>query len=257
MAKKNRRRAILFDGDIQIYQAASFTQRVTDFGDVVAITADKDEGVADLMDRIISLYTHLKGDEMFIALTDSYNFRKDILPTYKENRSGVERPILLGHLRNHLIHDHEAKVKEGLEGDDILGITATNPAMFPGYDKIIVSIDKDMRTIPGLHFNPDKDDGIVTVSEDTANYNHMLQTLMGDRVDGYTGCPGIGPKKAAKALEGITDPLERWLRVVEIYHLRGLTAEDALVQAQVARICQHEDFDYNTRKAIPWTPTQN
>jgi len=252
-----RPRAILFDGDIPVYQAATAVQRTTDFGDVVATTSDKDEGVANLMDRIVSMYTYLKGSEMLIALTDLHNFRKDILPTYKENRSGLTRPILLHHLRNHLIHDHSAKMKDGLEGDDVLGIAATNPAVFRGFDKIIVSIDKDMHTIPGHHFNPDRNDGIVIISEEKANYNHMMQTMTGDRVDGYSGCPKIGPVKAKAALEGILDPLERWEHVVNIYELAGLTAEDALVQAQVARICHHKDFDYATRKAIPWTPPKS
>jgi DNA polymerase-1 len=80
-----------------------------------------------------------------------------------------------------------------------------------------------------------------------------MQTLQGDSVDGYKGCPGIGPKKAEKILADSTDP---WGDIVSAYMGKGLTEDDALVQAQVARICQHQNYNYDTAEVIPWTPEE-
>ena len=38
------------------------------------------------------------------------------------------------------------------------------------------------------------------------------------------------------------------------YAKQKLSPEVALAQAQVARICRAEDFNFKTRKVRPWTP---
>ena len=82
-----------------------------------------------------------------------------------------------------------------LEADDMLGIKATR-------DKgcIIVSEDKDLKTIPAKVFNPAKDTEPHDISEQEADYNFMFQTLTGDKTDNYSGCPSVGPKTAEKIL---------------------------------------------------------
>ena len=91
----------------------------------------------------------------------------------------------------------------GLEADDLLGILATT---LPKYsDAIVVSLDKDLRTIPGRHLNPSKETSpavVRVITELEADTAWLMQTLMGDSTDGYTGVPGIGPKKAEKILCG-------------------------------------------------------
>jgi len=91
----------------------------------------------------------------------------------------------------------------------------------------------------------------------------MMQTLMGDTTDGYSGCPWVGEKKARDALGEPQDGhLSLWWDlVVDTYENAtrkgenlGLGIEDALVQARVARICRAEDYDFNKQEAIPWTP---
>mgnify|MGYP003652187672 CR=1 FL=1 len=250
------RRTLLIDGDIYAYQAALSVQRVTEFDEHVAITADKAEGLQDLWDRLSQIQETLNGDNLVIALTDKENFRKDILLTYKDNRKGVAKPILLNFLRRHLIEEHKAIVRPSLEGDDVLGIYLTNPKLLKGHEKVCVSIDKDMKSVPGLHYNPDKDTEVVEVTEEQADYLHMMQTLTGDTADGYKGCPGIGAVKAAKLLEP-SDYYTAWDVVVASYKNAGLTEADALVQARVARICRSSDYNYATKRPIPWTPASS
>jgi DNA polymerase-1 len=126
-----------------------------------------------------------------------------------------------------------------------MGILATNP--HSKTQKIIVSQDKDMKTIPTQVWDG-KD--LVTITEGEANYRHLYQTLIGDAADGYKGCPGVGPVKATKLLDA--DPT--WATVVAAYTKAGLTEADALTQARLARILRWSDWDAEKKEPILWTP---
>jgi DNA polymerase-1 len=139
--------------------------------------------------------------------------------------------------------------KKGLEADDVMGILSTK---FKGR-AVIVSIDKDMKTIPGkfYHLHPDKTGTWHETSEKDADYSFLLQALMGDAVDGYGGVPGIGPKTADKLLKkhGAV-----WKTVEDAYIKAGLTKEDALVNARMARILRQEDWDFEKEEVRLWEP---
>ena len=148
--------------------------------------------------------------------------------------------------------NYESFLRPGLEADDVMGILATHPTLMPG-KKVIISIDKDLTQIPGWYLNPDKHTKAVKIAAKDGDYFHLMQTLQGDPVDGYKGCPGIGPKKAEKILADSTDP---WGDIVSTFMSKGLTEDDALVQAQVARICQYQNYNYDKAEVIPWTPEE-
>jgi DNA polymerase-1 len=79
-----------------------------------------------------------------------------------------------------------------------------------------------------------------------------LQTLMGDATDNYQGIKGVGIKTAEKMLEkdGYT-----WDTVVACYEKAGLTEDDALMNARLAYILQHQDVDHTTKTIKQlWTP---
>jgi len=117
----------------------------------------------------------------------------------------------------------------------------------------MVSIDKDLRTVAGLHYNPNyPEDGIVEVTEDEAHYNHMYQTLCGDSTDGYKGCPSIGPKTAAKILD--VPHKDMWVAVLEAFAQKGISYDDAIIQAQVARILRGDEYDFKTDTTNLWSP---
>jgi DNA polymerase-1 len=143
---------------------------------------------------------------------------------------------------------------ETLEADDVLGLLSTSKTLTG--KRTIVTIDKDLLTVPGLLWNPDKpDDGVVSTSEEEADYRHLLQTLTGDATDGYSGCPGVGPKTAEKMLADV-EPELRWLRIVEAYEKAGFGAEEALRQARVARVLRRGEYDTKAKKVHLWTPDQ-
>ena len=85
------------------------------------------------------------------------------------------------------------------------------------------------------------------------HYWHMMQTLTGDSTDGYSGCPGCGPKTAEKILAPLV-PDDYWKAVVKAYSAAGLSEDEALVQARVARICWASDYDFKKKKVKLWNP---
>lgn len=256
---------LLIDGDILAYRAASVNQKSYQWDeDTVSTVTSEAEALEQLDDLIADLRKKLKGGDVVIALSDGRSFRYDVLPTYKHNRKETNRPLLLARLKEHLLTNPEKYrtfLRPRLEGDDVLGILMTHPKIIPG-PKIQVSQDKDQKTIPGLLYN-DKKDELVLISEQEADYWHMYQTLRGDTTDGYKGCPGVGDKRAVKILdptgEGPFDPELTWIewawsRVKEAFEERGLTEDDAIQQARVARILRAEDYDFKKKEPILWTP---
>jgi DNA polymerase-1 len=85
---------------------------------------------------------------------------------------------------------------------------------------------------------------------------------MGDTTDGYPGCQGIGPKKAEAILREALDPKiitphdQRlmWEAVVAAFKKAELTEDFALQMARVARILRVEDYDFQNKCPILWTP---
>ena len=78
--------------------------------------------------------------------------------------------------------------------------------------------------------------------------------MAGDNTDGYSGVPGIGIKRAEQIfkLKGYT-----WKAVVETFEEKGMTENDALINAQLARILTTKDYDYEKKEPILWTPTSD
>lgn len=244
---------IMLDGDILIHRSTAAVQKDYKFaGPIPAVDADFGEALKIVDREILVMRRALDAGEVWIALSDpdsAANWRKQVLPTYKFERTKRAKPILFRQMRAELESRFQTKWYPGLEGDDILGMWSTQDEGSHA-ERVIVSIDKDMQGVPGRLYNPNKTErGIVTITVPEADRFHLLQTLMGDRVDGYTGIPGTGPKKAEKIL-GDTPS---WGKVVRAYEKAGLTEADALVQARVARILRHHEWNRHVGVKL-WVP---
>lgn len=247
-----QRRAVLVDGDIIAYVAASGAQREVEDDDMTLVDYEGAARIAEY--EIDALADRLDASVVVVALTDRMNFRKDIDPTYKANRKGTPKPLALSAVRQHLIVHRAARVKPRLEADDVLGIMATKPDFLGDYEKIIASIDKDLRSIPGRLYNWRRDaDGVLEITPAKATGWFLVQTLTGDPVDGFKGCPGVGIKRAIPIIKG-KSLAEAWDAIVEAFVARGLTPDDALTQARLARILHHTDYNFSTGTPILWTP---
>ena len=148
--------------------------------------------------------------EVELYLTGSDNFRFDYAVTaeYKGNRKKNKKPQHISALRDHLIAQHGAVVTQGEETDDRIAIRATQEP-----DAIIVSLDKDFYQLVCGHYNFVKKE-LFYITKEEAIYNFYMQFLVGDAADNIKGVQGIGPKKAAKLLEGKTE-LEMYAICVE------------------------------------------
>lgn len=255
---------LLIDGDLMLYKFSYGNEVNIDWGDgqVSSITdlETAKEEVKDFYNKLLKATDTTSGLICFSCPKEE-NFRYQVLPTYKHNRKDRERPQLYYDLKQFILDNYETKTKPTIEADDVLGIMAT---MKPG-QYVIASIDKDLRQIPGEHYNW-KDNEYFTVNLWEANNWFYTQILVGDTCDGYKGCPGIGKKKAEMVLQEAFDfffsesnlytslPEVLWTEIIKVYESKGLTEEDALQQARVARILRAEDWDFKKGEVKLWNP---
>lgn len=246
---------VVIDGDPFVYQIGFSCSRHMEIdGDVVSnLNIDEAKSMIDVLIR--ESVSYCGAHDYVVALSDLLaNWRKTLDTSYKAHRKAGQRPGGFGQMRAHLSAKHKAVQWPRCEGDDVCGVIATEHAA-KGKRVAIVSIDKDLRTIPGWHFNPQKkEDGLVHVTPEQAWRNHFKQTLTGDTTDGYPGCPGVGPVKAGKILDSCVTPYAAWGEIVKMFESKGLGEADALLQARLARILQMGDYNRKTGEIKLWNP---
>ena len=246
---------LLIDGDIFIYRITAASETPIEWdNDLWTLHSDFNQCKEALDTQIADYKKTLNADDIVIALSPPTNFRYRIYPQYKSNRKGKRKPITYMPLKHYVTETYNTYQRPDIEGDDILGILATSSIIIKG-EKIIVSLDKDMKTIPCQYCDMRDPITVQTITEAQADYWHMYQTLVGDTADGYPGCPGIGAVTAEKILTA-TDgtSTEMWKAVIKTYEKKGLSEETALIQAQIARICRRDDYDFKRKEVKLWTP---
>ena len=245
--------ALLIDGDILLYRFASSNEFKVQWeeGQEVTKVVKPEEAQFDLAMFVQKMLEKTACLSEAIIFSGANNFRYTVLPSYKHNRVGLEKPALYHQLKAWVVEHFITKEKDTLEGDDVMGIMAT---AYPGRYKI-ATIDKDLKQIPGQHFdwNHDKQ---FTVTVEEADRWFYRQVLTGDPTDGYTGCPKMGPVKADRLLDA-TPVEKRWDAIVCAYFKAGLTEQDALQQARVARILRASDYDFEKKEIKLWTPASS
>ena len=262
---------LLIDADVVVVRAALYCQTAMDFGDGEFFDYHPEELPEYIDEEIEGYMKRCRGDKVICCLSSYPNYRERIFPTYKGHRP--PKPKLVGEAKQYIEDNYECKLKPELEGDDVLGILATHPKLIKG-KKIIVSVDKDLKTIPGWLYNPDKDEKPYLISEQDADAYWIRQILTGDTVDAYPGCPGVGvvtvdklfespwkwvsyehefkggPRKGLTEIRWKQEPVDdiTWEVIVSFYEKAGQTEQEALTMARVARILRHTDYDFKTSK---------
>ena len=236
---------LLIDADFIVYKSCAAAETEVDFGDdVILVTSN----FSDAYNATIRDLTKIRDQfgsftPLILFFSDTVNFRKKILPEYKGHRNR-KKPCGYKRVINRLKDEFEVIVMPELEADDSMGIYATQ---YPG--NMIVSPDKDMKQIPGQLYNLDEK---FTVKRESGEAWHLIQCLSGDQTDGYGGVPGIGVKRATTLFEkeGYS-----WKTVVKAFEDKDLTEHDALTNARLARILTVDDYDFDKKKPILWTPS--
>lgn len=146
----------------------------------------KSEGIAcfaakAIMTSIVEA-TEDKCEAHKVFLTDTKrdkNYRDSIatLQPYKGNRT-QDKPFHYDLIRSYLMEKYGAEMISGQEADDELGIQATENIG----NSIICSIDKDLLTVPGQHYNYSSKEW-KSISEVEASRNFYTQMVEGDTTD--------------------------------------------------------------------------
>lgn len=193
---------VLVDADIVAYRVAATCENEDESINYVRIN--------DLMHRIL----HETNALTYKAyLTGDNNFRYTIYPDYKANRKDKPKPKWLQHCREFLVIEWKAKVTDGNEADDELGIDQTGH----GLDSCIASIDKDLLQIPGYHYDFVK--GLERfVSTIDANRNFYGQVIAGDGSDNIPSYDGKIRSAVPKFIQKLLDPLQDMTEAKDMYN---------------------------------------
>ncbi|UCS82768.1 exonuclease [Yersinia phage vB_YenP_Rambo] len=285
----NDKGILVMDGDWLVFQAMSAAEFDASWEEEIwHRCCDHAKARQILEDSIKSYETRKKawvGAPIVLAFTDSANWRKELVdPTYKENRKAVKKPVGYFEFLDALFEREEFYcVKEPmLEGDDVMGIIASNSEAFGARKAVIVSCDKDFKTIPNCDFLWCTTGNILTQTYETADWWHLFQTIKGDITDGYSGIAGWGdtaedflknpfitePKtsvlksgknkgqEVTKWVKREPEPSETlWDCIVSIGAKVGMTEEDVIKQGQMARILRYEEYDIEKQEITLWRPS--
>lgn len=284
---EDNRLTALVDGDTIAFRIASAVQGTIEWpSGWIEPFARRWEGEAALDAYVSKLLRRLGVSDyiMFLSCPSEDNWRYRVDPDYKSNRKDSVRPLLLEPLKDYLRHKYDAIHLAYLEADDAIGLYATDKTLVD-HDVLVVGRDKDFHTIPGRHYQLKDDDPfseepiIRTITPEVAEFNHYVQALAGDAVDGYKGCPGIGMKRAKDILASPTKlvkttttitrgpnkgqttdkwvsggPCSLWEAVVSCYEKEGLGAAEAIQTAQLADILQAGQYNMETKEITLWAP---
>ena len=237
------------DTDILLYRAALAAETEIDWGDDIwSLFTDLKDARQAFQFQLDKITDTLGVKDYVCCLSDhGNNFRKVVDPSYKSNRKGTRKPVGYVALCDWVETTFKTFRKDRMEADDCLGLIATKPGNEGKV--IIVSDDKDLKTIPGKLYRPMADE-MLTISEADADKYFFSQVLTGDATDGYKGIPGIGPKKA----EAILGARPHWGAVEQAYIKAGMTRNDAIQQARLARILRWSDWHEEIEEIRLWLP---
>ena len=246
----DKKTTLLIDADVLAFEASVIAEESIEWKDEMwTVHADMALAKARVINRVEEFKDMMKTNSVTMCLTDRANFRRVLNPDYKANRSKSRLPIILRQVKRWIIEELDGQMWANLEADDVISILATDKEM--DEETIIISIDKDFKSVPGIFYDYNKGEYHHPTEEEADNY-HLVQTIAGDHTDGYSGVPGIGVTRAERLLE--KDGYS-WETVVKSYEKAGLTENEALTNAWMARLLRADNYSFrtNTIKKL-WTP---
>lgn len=285
----NKKIALVLDGDYLVFSSMAAAEDETDWGDDIwTLICDHEKArriLENTIAEIVKKRKAWKDAKIVMCFTDDNNWRKDVLPTYKANRKGSRKPVGYKKFVAEVMADprFNSFLRPTLEGDDCMGIIGTRPQIVGCDHAVLVSCDKDFKTIPNCEFFWLTTGEILSHTTAEADYWHMEQTIKGDTTDGYGGIPGMGEDTTRAFLDEPyyfvqesrelktgknkghiktewkkypkREDMTLWDCMVTLAAKAGMTEEELLVQAQVARICRASDYDPKSKEVILWTPS--
>lgn len=229
----------LIDADILVYRCAFAAQKKHKRPDgAEEIIAEPVSHALHNVDSVVeNIEKYFKRCEFF--LSGKGNFRYDIatVQPYKANRG--PKPVYYHEVRGYFADKYMATFSEGEEADDLLGKRQTKAQAEGEEQTCIVTIDKDLDMIPGMHYNFVKDK-MYDVSERDGFRSFYKQVVTGDRTDNIPGLDGIGPVKASRVIDKYNSERAMWQAAKYCWHsecpdgFRGISTD--LVVSEVAAL---------------------
>lgn len=251
---------LLYDADELLFVVCKACEEEVEFDGEISMWSNFETVKRMLADRIQDAMRLTDCSKAHLAFSDAeVNYRHRVLPSYKQHRKSTGKPLGYWKGKEWLESTYVTLEYPELEADDVMGIHADD------YE-VIVSSDKDLLTVPGVHWSPYKhrrngSAPVLVVTSEEADWNFLFQTLTGDPVDGFKGCPKVGKIKAARLLADVAGcsgsiPHDRfskaWSAVEGAFKAANRTKKDALTQARCARILRPGEWD-NRLGVILWT----
>jgi DNA polymerase-1 len=234
------------DADFYAYRACQQNEEELDWGkDLITISSNFKQVTRSFESVITSLRRRFDTDRVTLYFSHHRNFRKEIDPDYKGQRT-KRKPVGYRRLLDWCKKHYVTVVLDHVEADDALGVDChMDKATF-----VLVSPDKDMKQISCLHYNEKE---VFRVTPHQADRFFYQQVITGDPVDGYKGVPGMGEVAAKKLLDKI--PPESWWEAILLAYVKaGLSEDDAIRNARLARILRPGEYDTETCSPILWNP---
>ena len=243
MTSQPRPDVAVLDGDIIAYRAAFW--------------ADQEgiEYLAERMEHDVKAWTPVGVTKVYVAISCDRkdNFRRQVWEPYKAHRDVKKQaPDSLSYAVD-LIKQNDILSVPTLEADDIMGLMAS------GNKAIAVTIDKDLRSVPGWHWNPDKEVKPLELDTYTADFNFHKQWIMGDTTDNIPGIWKWGPAKAEKWLKYVHP--RNWTAAVLAAYDQAKPHEGdkydydyCIAMARCVRILRHGEYDKKTKSVLLFDP---
>jgi len=209
----------------------------------LAFMVDLMEGGEQLCAQMVDgtmakIYDGAQATKVNVYLGTDTNYRLDIAKTfkYKGNRDDKERPQFYDAIRSRFVNIYNAQLIHEREAEDAVGIAAMQHKYYDDY--VIGAIDKDMKMIPGYHFNYVKMT-LEFIDPVQAARNFYMQLMTGDKsVDNIPGLYHLlltdEKEEEAKKLKGsrykkkleaklaeLSDPVDMYNTVMEYYKEYG------------------------------------
>lgn len=187
-----------------------------------------------------------ESSDHYTSLTGSNNFRYDLFPDYKANRKDKPRPVFLEDAREYLVTTWGAHVTDGYEADDALGIEQCQEEFGT---TVICSIDKDLKQIPGYHYNWRKNEHeLVSPLDGWRSFYRSL--LTGDTTDNISGVGGIGAVKSARFINDLESEIDMYATCKHLYG--DDRYEEMMRNAKLLYIWRKENDEWQPPKETEW-----
>ena len=157
-------------------------------------------------------------DEIVFCNGSKNNFRKDISPTYKLNRT-QKRPEILLPLHERVKFHYDSVYGDGVETDDVVATLWAEEVEKNGVDSVIImSLDKDYKQFPCWFYDYNyKRRELVKISQEEALNNFYSQMIIGDTADNINYCKGYGKSYAKKLFQEANSEYSLVSRTYRLY----------------------------------------